>query len=464
MNTTLKTGLTLMVVALTACTTGSSTSSSSPAGDGPGGAGAGAQGGAVDARFFLPTGEPNNTSAPVVEVDRDGNTHALYPAYVGGGAYYAFCARGCAGTDAVKVVRLETQGTVGNAMLALDANGRPRVLLSAYSTVYWGECDVDCTQRGSWKLAAIDRHDSDREVTGEALALDANGRPRYLSHTYRAYLGIGQKEPATWYVSCDAACDEPASWKSARISNQMWQGSTLRFDAKGRAHVATVAVGAGADNQDLAAYVRCDGDCGNEASWVGTGLTPAYESNTDAVPIKPTVSLAVTRAGEPRVLVLAAQNAKRALVYFECEGDCRAAGAKWEGTVVSDHEKLGVGADLVLDGQDRPRYVYTLDYNIILGRCDGPGCAGPEAPWSLTKVEMGADMPPDQIFLYPNCTVGAWFLHSPSIALTADGQVRVGYQARDVSGGLSRPDKTKPACVAGTDMTWSRLALLSKVN
>ena len=57
--------------------------------------------------------------------------------------------------------------------------------------------------------------------------------------------------------------------------------------------------------------------------------------------------------------------------------------------------------------------------------------------------------------------VATWTLHSPSIALDAHGEPRVGYQARDISGGLDNPDPTKPDCEAGTDMTWSRLALMS---
>lgn len=70
-------------------------------------------------------------------------------------------------------------------------------------------------------------------------------------------------------------------------------------------------------------------------------------------------------------------------------------------------------------------------------------------------------MKPDEISLYENCTVGAWFLHSPSIALTNPGKARVGYQARDISGGWESPDPaTKADCRAGTDMTWSRLAVM----
>jgi hypothetical protein len=57
--------------------------------------------------------------------------------------------------------------------------------------------------------------------------------------------------------------------------------------------------------------------------------------------------------------------------------------------------------------------------------------------------------------------VGAWFLHNPSIAVASDGKPVIGYQSRDISGGWSNPDPTKPRCAAGTDMTWSRLAVIN---
>src|SRR3954466_3162593 len=104
---------------------GSGGSGGTPAGGAGGSAPAGGSGGAgtpstASARFFLPTDEPTNTSAPTVELDGQGNMHLVYPAYFGGGAYYATCGKDCAGPAAVKAVRLPTEGTVGNAMLALD--------------------------------------------------------------------------------------------------------------------------------------------------------------------------------------------------------------------------------------------------------------------------------------------------------------------------------------------------------
>jgi len=419
------------------------------------------------AHFFLPTSEPDNTSAPTLEVDAAGGIHAVYPAYAGGNAYYAYCPAGCEGSEDVSVVALPTDGTVSNAMLALDATGRPSVLLSTFQYVYYASCVGDCNVASSWTTTKILDHAGDREVTGEAFALDPQGRPRFVMHTYVAYLGIGQKAPETHYVTCDVAnCHDPASWSSFPIAGQIWQSSHLRFDAQGKIHLATVArvEQEGQASVDSAAYVSCAGDCAVDTNWVGHGLVPAFSSLTDVVTIKPAVSLALTRAGAPRVLALGINEAgMRDVVYLACNGDCTNPQA-WAGTILSESDDIGAGLDLALDAQDRPRFVYTFDYNIGMAACDVEPCEASDAPWSLTKVELGSEMSPDEIFLWPNCNVGAWFLHSPSIALAPNGEARVGYQARDISGGWSNPDPYEPDCVAGTDMTWSRMAIVPPVG
>jgi hypothetical protein len=412
--------------------------------------------------FFLPTGEPDNTSAPTVEIDATGATHAVYPAYAGGNAYYAYCPQGCAGAADVSVVRLATDGTTANAMIALDAAGRPRILLSTFLSVYYASCDASCTDPDAWTTTRILDHASDFEVTGEAFALDPQGRPRFMLHTYVAYLGIGQKPPESFYVACDADCHAPSSWSLHKTADQIWKSSHLRFDAQGRARLATVVTMAGengAIEQDMAAYVECDGDCTLSERWAGIALAPAFSSEVDAVAIKPTVAMALTKSGAPRVVVMSeSAEGTRNIVYFACDEGC--AGDAWMGSVLSQDDAIGAGLDLALDANDRPRFVYTFHYNIGLASCDEANCASADATWDLAKVELGSDIPPDEIFLWENCNVGAWFLHSPSIALMSNGAPRVGYQARDISGGWSNPDPTKPACEAGTDMTWSRLALL----
>lgn len=412
--------------------------------------------------FFLPTDEPDNTSAPTIELDASGGMHAIYPAYAGGDAFYAYCGPDCGGSDEVEVVRLETEGTVANAMIALDDQGRPHVLLSSFANVYYASCDGDCTDPAAWTVGDILKHDNQREVTGEAFALDPQGRPRFMMHTYVAYLGIGQGAPETHYVTCDADCHDPAQWTAHLVAEQIWQSTHLRFDAQGRAHVATVATVVGTDgaaNEDVGAYVLCESDCEDGENWIGNPLAPAFSSLLDVVDIRPAIALALTKAGAPRITMLGKDEAGvRNVTYLACDTDCDT--APWTGTYLSSGDDIGPGVDLALDANDHPRFVYTFDYNIGIAHCDADACEHADSPWTLDGVELGGEMPPDEIFLWPNCNVGAWFLHSPSLALDATGHPRVGYQARDISGGWSNPDPTMPDCEAGTDMTWSRVAVM----
>lgn len=434
-------------------------------GDKPGGEKPGEGPAGSPARFFLPTGDSAaNTTAPKIQIDENGGIHSVYPAAFGGDAYYAYCPANCESEKDVSVIRIETDGTVANAMLALDPKGKPHLLLSTFMRVHYVSCDGDCSKPEAWQNTAIVQHGSDKEVTGNAFALDPQGRPRFLMHTYIAYLGIGQKPPKTEWVSCDGDCHKGASWKTSTIGDQIFHESELRFDAKGRAHLVTVArVEEGGKTQEIGAYQLCERNCANPDSWTGPAFGEAYENEMEAVSIRPAVSLALTSDGHPRALFLGKNSAgKKQIVYLECDANCDQ-GETWRGIVVTDHEKIGDGFDLALDANDRPRMVYTLDYNIGLVHCDSASCTDENAKWELTAVELGSDMPADDIFLYPNCTVGAWLLHTPSIALTPSGLPRVGYQARDISGGWTTTDPTKPACTAGTDMTLSRLAIMPKL-
>lgn len=421
-------------------------------------------GGGPTSHFFLPTGEPDNTTDPTVEVDASGGVHTVYPAYAIGNAYYAYCPADCRSPEQVAVVMLPTDGTVDNVMLALGADGKPQVLMSTYQRVYYATCAGDCTQGAAWTMSVILEHGGELEVSGEAFALDPYGRPRFVTHSYRSL--YGSSEAASFFALCDADCHNPANWGRYEISDQVWQESTLRFTAAGGARLATVAsvVREDGSTQEVAAYVQCDAACTDGSSWIGTGLYAAY-SDRYIEEIDPAVSLALTRAGSPRMLVLGMDEAGgRNLVYLHCETNCTGDG--WGGQVLIGGEEggnLGAGLDLALDAQDRPRFAYTAASNILLAFCD-TACETPEAPWDLTKVEFGSDMPPDQVIPYPNCTVSAWFLRDPSVAIGLDGLPRVAYRAEDISGGFDNPDPTVPDCVAGTDMTFSRFAQLGSYS
>lgn len=439
--------------------------SGSPSHGTPGSTGAAPGSSDQTVRFFLPTGEPTNTAAPRVEVDLHGDTHTVYPAFFHGDAFYSHCQGDCRAPGARSVVRFETDGTINNAMIRLTSDGRPRVLLAGALHNYWAECDAGCDDRASWSLVQIQDHHGDLEVTGEALALDPQGRPRFLFHTYRAVLGVGQKTPQTSLASCDANCSLPASWSFAAIAqNELWVGSSLAYDGAGSAHVATnvFSFGDGA-GEPQAAYLSCAGTCNMEHAWHGAGFFAPYESMTDVVDVHPSISLALTHDGRPRVVQLAkTQTGDRAVVYFECDERCTA-GDNWQTGFSLTTNTLADGVDLALDSHDRPRFVISLNYDIALLSCDEADCLATDN-WQHGFVERASDIPPDAIFLEYNCNVGGWFLHSPSLAISAADQLRVGYEIRDESaGGPAAADPSMPGCVAGTDMSLSRLAALPSV-
>lgn len=415
------------------------------------------------AHIFLPTGEPTNTSAPVVEVDAAGNTHVLYPAYARGNAYYSFCAAGsCSDAKQAQMVKFPTDGTVGSVMLALTADGKPRILLGTFQHVYYGSCDQNCGSEASWQFGQILDHGSDMAVNGEALALDPSGRPRFLVHAVRNPLyPLTPRRTDTQLAECDASCHLAASWRFGTIaSKEIWDYPSLRYDAGGKAHVATFVYSYGEQaSAPIAGYLSCTGSCNTENTWTGAGLLPPFESQTEAVRMTPAISLALTRAGAPRIAMIAkTPEGKKRIAYMACDSGCEKDG--WSGGGIWDADAINAGIDLALDASDRPRIAHTMNYDIVITYCDASNCTAPNSAWDSSFVEKGSEIPVDTIFLEWNCTIGAWFLHSPSIALTRDGKPRVGYQSRDVSGGVSRPDPTKPRCVAGTDMTFSRLGLL----
>lgn len=413
--------------------------------------------------FFLPTGaEVYNTHAPRVEMDAAGGVHLAYPAYVPADAFYAYCPGPCDGPADFSVVVFPTggAGTVHDVMLALDANGAPHVLIATGTTVMYASCSGDCRRQDAWRLTTVLDHGGDREVTGEAFALDPAGRPRFVMHAYRAMFGIGAPEPGTFLVSCDGGCHGPSRWSVAKISDQIWQENTLRYDATGVAHLATVAT---TDDGDLVAYLRCESDCANEEvdNWPGVGLAYGY-SDRWVEEIDPAVSLALTPDGRPRLVLLGRGDGGRFLAYFACDQDCAAAGgAAWVGNYLLDGD-IGDGLDLALDAAGRPRIAYTYAGHIFLLHCEGDCLADEDADWGIAKVEMGSDMPPDLIIPYADCNVAAWFLRQPSLAIGADGLPRVAYRAEDISGGGSLytpPDR--PRCLAGADMTLDRFVALT---
>lgn len=410
--------------------------------------------------LFMPTDGPANTRDPELVLDAAGDLHAVYPAYAIGDAYYAFCADGCADPRDMELVRLPTTGTVLHASLAVTKSGQPRVLLDTAQNLYWAECDSDCATPSGWTTSIILSHGGDRSISDGALALDENDHPRFVMNTYIALLGIGQKPPQTFYAQCDSGCSDESSWSIEVIQDQIWEASVLKYDDAGRAHLATVAVtlNGGGPIARQGAYVVCESGCTSAADWSGILLGDAYEDYAEE--IHPAISLALTKAGGPRVALLAetATGGKR-LAYFECDSGCD--DDHWRVASISEQDQLGSGVSIQLDGTGHPSIAFALGNNIGVYQCTTADCITEASTWDLTQGELSTSVPADELGIFwPNCTIAGWRLRDPSLALGAHGELFVGYQAEDLTGGATTADPTKPACLAGADMVLTRLALL----
>ncbi len=214
-----------------------------------------------------------------------------------------------------------------------------------------------------------------------------------------------------------------------------------RIDEQGGAHVfdAEVTYEVGAPNDRIPVYAKCAAHCEDpHPAWSTLSLNySAYEDRDKAVSMRPELSLELTADGAPRVLAMLKGEAEdeRWVTYLACDQGCTDSGESWSGTVVSNNAQLAAGLDLALDTNDRPRIVYNLGYSIFYAACDTGNCTEKPEEWAISPVELVGEMDPDEVILWPNCNVDAWFLHSPNLVLDADGEARVGYQAADMSGG-----------------------------
>ena len=408
-------------------------------------------------RFFLTTPSSTNTVAPKVVLDSRGGLHVAYPAYVGGKAFYAYCASNCTGMNSFKVVELAVGESIANVALATTPDGKPRLVLSEFDKAYYASCDSQCTTRAGWTLTPVYEHDNDMEVTGQALALDSKGRPSFLMHTYVSFLGWQQKTPQTLLGSCESSCNDADSWSFTKIADDIFQYPEAKFDSKDRLQVlaAQLVFTDGVPNDKYATYARCDAECDDASAWLSYPLGTLYEDTI----VKPSLSLALTTNGDARLAAIVEDADEttpdgRLLAYAECTGEC-ASIDDWTPVLISQNRAIKNGVGLALDA-GRPRVAFTLDYNIGVYHCS-ENCTNND--WQLAEVEFARNLPADDTFLFPGCSAGAWFLDSPSIAMSSDGSLRVGYRAYDVSGTTQPPiDPTKPRCKTGLDFTWSRFA------
>ncbi len=416
-------------------------------------------------RLFLPVHTVDNVTQPKLEVDAAGGIHIALSSITSEGFHYIYCEPGCSGSGQVHEVPFTSTGYGSTVALDLDPQGKPHILVNGHGTLGYAFCDGDCRVDSGWKYGVLTSFEpygeTDREVSGNGLAVGPDGRAHFLLHGARALIG---QVHSTWYYTCASNCHLAGNWSGSLIEpEQNYTYSDLHVRPDGvlvAGMIAELNYDLGMENS-LGAYMECHADCARGENWLAVGLTDAYDGFWQDVP--PAISLELDAGGNPRLAMLAMDEAGAAtLLWLHCDAADCLDGNSWNGQVLLDESgySFGAGVDLELDAAGNPRITYTVLGTIMNAVCSAD-CTG-AGDWQLEMIESGDHIDPDDIFLYTNCVIGAWFLSDGQSALLPDGRVASVYTAEDYSFGSSVPAAPgQPACPVGLDMSLGRLSLLN---
>jgi hypothetical protein len=270
---------------------------------------------------------------------------------------------------------------------ALDPLGRPRFVYQDYNYgidpdhlgAYYVYCDVDCANpapgAAQWFETRISQEINEPfniryEVFERAsLTFTRQGQPRLVANI----TPIDQNQQGVYYVECDAACDEPASWARVRLYDRgsgpeaTWD---VELDGSDRPRLAFYEAAQLGGAGDLLHYAWCNNNCLTAAAWQRGGLSLGTLNGQGA-------DLQLTSQGQPRLAFV--NQGGSSLGYAWCDANCESAQAQWHATVLE------------------------------------------------TAATLGQQYP---VALPPHCQAGLWDSFAPVLALDPAGHPRVAYDSK----------------------------------
>jgi hypothetical protein len=396
--------------------------------------------------FFVEPERKTGTAATAI--DAQGGSHMAYRYYVPAAEHpqvvYAYCpppASQCG--DGARWGRVALYDGVEEVQLELTPAGTPRLLVLIGASqgqdafFAYAECDANCLTTDGWNAIGVQ---TKRDVVGtvpnpytprRSFELDPAGRPRFVY--YDANYAADPDHAGGFYLWCDAACTTEGSWNEVRFTQELpgqfetkresLSEPVLKFTRDGRPRILAQLNPIRDENAELRFdlyYIGCDGGCESPDSWRrvplierGSGFEPAWDLELDPA------------TDNPRAVNY--QSGQRKLFYHWCDGDCFSPGG-WQ-TLLLRADGWGMGADLKLDGQGRPRLaVLNTARGLGLLECDR-GC-GQGASWRERLVETLADLDRAYPIARPvTCNNGLWYVYAPSVAFDGAGNVSVIYDA-----------------------------------
>jgi hypothetical protein len=282
---------------------------------------------------------------------------------------------------------------------ALDRLGRPRFVYftggigDPHKGAFYAYCDAGCTASSSWSETRISLSDDfDYEIFRyPALAFTRDNQPRLVTMVFMSGEGSG-----IYYLACDDACDDPASWQRTYLIERGWgplASWDLELDGADRPRVAIYQEGLDDGGGDRLIYGWCDADCLVEESWQGAEVgLPQHDGESP--------DLELDRQGRPRIAYHAADAA--GLGYLWCNSACETNAAQWQQLIAEANDILDttfpipvpIGCDqaawsggfrpaLALDAQGNPR-IGTDAHRLMRCWYDDP--SDPGEPYQRTET------------------------------------------------------------------------------
>lgn len=287
-------------------------------------------------------------------------------------------------------------GAIGTLQLEVTADGRPRLALQDQYTVAGSRlaylaCEGNCLQSTAWRGLALGENLPVGEVFARHtdqrwFAIDAAGRPRLL---------VSNPDGA-FFLACDQGCTEPSGdWSNTPLdttgnpflSSQLFT-PVLQLGPDGQPHIL------GQNSRELV-YLTARGDFRQADNWRRLVLSdPMIQGVRDEPPVAlqfaTDLDLELDRQGG---LVAAFGGLVPGIIeprtyLFRCPNGCDElsnwGGRPFPGTVSG-------GLDLALDSSDRPYFVLagqmpSGERRVQVATCDGGDCYDFNANWRATTV------------------------------------------------------------------------------
>ena len=350
-----------------------------------------------------------------IAVDSGGVINLAASAYVQAGfsVVYGRCAGQCGRQGSWSLVALPFESDTSHVpSVALTANGRPRILyaseLGASPGYHYAACDSACDQAASWSDVRLTNGTPNPTVLpGPRIpfAVSPNGAAAFpYSDGSALYLWL-----------CQSSCGLGGSWTRVGVAGVSVDAKAVAF---GSDDSIQLLGSHSVQGQASLAWFDCASDCSSNTSWAnldGLVVTSGQLGGLVDAAIARTAQGGTPILARTSELVVAGN--QYAFAYLACDSNCRNP-ASWKPPIqppIPDSANLGFG--FVLDSAGEPAVATLSDTASAYASCVGD-CTGPSGQWRISPGVSDNNLDSWYTPTVPaSCASASWLMYQgPDIA------------------------------------------------